>query len=93
VHNRLGSTLTGSQLNLGGLAAAVGLGSGLMYLLDPESGRRRRARARQKVVHLAHVAGRTARKARTDVKNRSTGLKYAVRSLATRDREVAAEAV
>lgn len=54
--------------------AGVVAGGALMYLLDPDRGRRRRARVRDKTVHYAHEAadgtGRTAR----DVRNRGRGL-------------------
>ncbi len=35
---------------------ALGVGAGLMYLMDPRMGRRRRALIRDKVVHLGHEA-------------------------------------
>lgn len=43
------------------LAAAVAAGAAAMYFLDPETGRRRRARARDKAVSNYHHAGRYAR--------------------------------
>jgi len=36
-----------------GAALVAGLGAGLMYLFDPDTGRRRRALLRRKVAHLA----------------------------------------
>ena len=40
---------------LGSFAAGVGLGAGMMYYLDPERGARRRAQARNQLVHASHV--------------------------------------
>lgn len=46
--------------SLGSLLIAAAIGAGLMYLLDPDGGRRRRALARDKAVHLKNtIAGRT----------------------------------
>jgi hypothetical protein len=36
-----------------GAALVAGLGAGLMYFLDPDTGRQRRALLRRKIVHLA----------------------------------------
>ncbi|HSF44277.1 MAG TPA: hypothetical protein VLT87_31105 [Thermoanaerobaculia bacterium] len=44
---------------LGSAGLGVGLGAGLMYLLDPQSGKRRRTVAKDKAVH-AVKQGRTA---------------------------------
>lgn len=56
------------------LLGGVGLGAGLMYLLDPDGGRRRRAVARDKTVHGLKVSGKTLRKTSVDVGNRTRGL-------------------
>jgi BON domain-containing protein len=56
------------------LLGGVGLGAGLMYLLDPEGGRRRRALARDKAVHGLKVSGKALRKTSADVGNRTRGL-------------------
>jgi len=56
------------------LITGAALGAGLMYLLDPIAGKRRRAYARDKVTHLASeadiVVGRTIR----DLENRYEGV-------------------
>jgi hypothetical protein len=52
----------------------AGLGAGLMCLLDPQEGRRRRALARDKIVHAAHEVRDTAGVVAKDVKNRARGL-------------------
>ena len=36
------------------ILAGVGMGAGLMYILDPQTGRRRRALARDKMANAAH---------------------------------------
>lgn len=60
--------------------AGVGLGSGLMFLLDPDRGKRRRAMLRDKCVWAARKtregAGVTAR----DLRNRTQGLMTEVQS-------------
>lgn len=56
------------------LLGGVGLGAGLMYLLDPEGGRRRRALARDKAVHGLKVSGKALRRTSVDLGNRTRGL-------------------
>ena len=56
------------------MLAGLGVGAGLMYVLDPQSGRRRRALARDQAVHLAHEARDTARVVGRDLRNRAQGL-------------------
>lgn len=57
-----------------GMLSGLGIGAAIMYFLDPDRGRRRRALVRDQVVH----AGRRLREARrvtaVDFANRSTGL-------------------
>lgn len=48
---------------LGGAGLAAGLGAGLMYLLDPQGGRQRRALAREKCAHAAKTSGKAVGKA------------------------------
>ena len=48
-------------------------GAGLMYLLDPATGRRRRAMIRDKVVRAGHVVGKTAGQTARDWSNRLKG--------------------
>src|SRR5215216_5482946 len=71
------------------LLGGVGLGAALMYSLDPDRGRRRRARVRDKVLSAAHRApdaiGTTAR----DVRNRARGLAAEVGSMYAAAAEVA----
>lgn len=56
------------------LLGGVGLGAGLMYLLDPDGGGRRRALARDKCVHSLKVSGKALRKTSADLGNRTRGL-------------------
>jgi osmotically-inducible protein OsmY len=53
---------------------ALGLGAGLMYLLDPDRGNRRRALIRDQAVHLAHKTSDALGTAATDISNRVRGL-------------------
>lgn len=62
-------------LNLVGSAGVgAGLGAGLMYLLDPQGGRRRRAVARDKTVSALNKGGDAVRKTSRDLGNRTKGL-------------------
>jgi uncharacterized membrane protein len=62
---------------IGGMAAAAGL----MYFLDPNRGRRRRALVRDKAVSLSGESGDVLRKAGRDVSNRVAGTVANARSL------------
>ncbi len=57
---------------LGGLAA----GSGLMYMLDPDRGRRRRALVRDKTVSAVKGSGDAISKTTRDLANRAKGAAY-----------------
>lgn len=52
---------------------ALGAGAGLMYLLDPLGGRRRRALLKDKLRHGAKEAGDRVSAAASDVSNRARG--------------------
>jgi hypothetical protein len=54
--------------------AGAGLGAGLMYMLDPQMGRRRRALARDKAIRMANEAQDLTGVVATDMKNRAQGL-------------------
>ncbi len=58
----------------GSTALGVGLGAGLMYLLDPQGGRRRRAVVRDKAIHALRKGGEACRKTSRDLGNRTRGL-------------------
>lgn len=59
---------------LGSAGLGAGLGAGLMYLLDPQGGRRRRAVAKDKTVHALKQGGSALGKASRDLGNRGKGL-------------------
>ncbi|HEV2845156.1 MAG TPA: BON domain-containing protein [Thermoanaerobaculia bacterium] len=59
---------------LGSAGLGAGLGAGLMYLLDPQGGRQRRALAKDKCVHAAKTSGKAMSKASRDLGNRTKGL-------------------
>jgi uncharacterized membrane protein len=52
----------------------MGLGAGLIYILDPEMGNRRRARARDRVAHLVNKTGSQVEAKARDLQNRSLGV-------------------
>ncbi|MHB8876887.1 MAG: SRPBCC family protein [Myxococcaceae bacterium] len=60
--------------NTVGAVAGFTAGSALVYLLDPQSGRRRRARMRDKSVHVLHQARLSAEAVRKDLAHRFLGL-------------------
>ena len=53
---------------------SLGVGAGLMYVADPQEGRRRRARLRDAVVHTAHTVKTAAGIASRDANHRFIGL-------------------
>lgn len=62
------------------LLGAATLGAGLMYLLDPDRGKRRRAELRQQAIHTARVVRETADEVAHDLGNRTRGAAAAARS-------------
>jgi len=56
------------------LVGGIGMGAGLMYLLDAEQGARRRSIVRDKAVHTLHLGGTVLRRASRDLARRSKGL-------------------
>lgn len=61
------------------------LGAGLMYYLDPDRGRRRRAMVRDQLVHYSHKADHAMDTAARDMRNRAVGVASAARSRVRRD--------
>jgi hypothetical protein len=70
-------TINKQQLTL---ASGLGVGAGLMYLLDPQAGGRRRALVRDKAVSAYTSGSDVVRKTSRDLGNRSKGLAAGVRS-------------
>jgi hypothetical protein len=63
----------------------VGIGAGLMYYFDPNRGRSRRARARDRIIHLLHQVEHEAEITSRDLANRTRGLVARSRSLVATD--------
>src|SRR6266852_6378392 len=80
-----------NQLGLGVLGTA-GLGAGLMFLLDPDMGTRRRAILRDKLISFTRLAAWAADKTSRDLKNRVYGTVASTRSRFT-DTEVSDDIV
>src|SRR5262245_2744355 len=55
-------------------AACLGIGAGIMYLFDPNRGRTRRARARDKARSLYGASGEAMTRTREDLRNRAKGV-------------------
>lgn len=69
----------------GAVLTGLGLGVGLMYFLDPERGRRRRALVRDRFTHAAHVGGDAVGATGRDVAHRTSGAGARLRRLVNRD--------
>ena len=65
-------------------ASAFALGAALMYIFDPQQGRRRRALVRDQFVHAGHQIGDAASGVAQDLSNRAYGLYAETRGLARR---------
>jgi uncharacterized membrane protein len=63
-----------------GMALAAGMGAAAQYLLDPVSGRRRRALLRDRVVHWRHASEEMLRRSAVDLRNRMVGSLAEVRA-------------
>jgi BON domain-containing protein len=62
------------------LIAGIIMGAGVMYLLDPERGARRRSRLRDQGIHLGRKLGDGVAATARDVRNRSAGTAAELRS-------------
>src|ERR687892_2148790 len=65
---------------LPGLLAAAAAGAGVMYILDPDLGRRRRALVRDQLARVAHRTGDAVDTTSRDVSNRARGVVAELRS-------------
>ncbi len=63
----------------GAMMMGLAVGAGLMYLLDPAGGRRRRARMRDQVLHATNLTGRAAAATGRDIAHRASGIASRVR--------------
>jgi osmotically-inducible protein OsmY len=63
------------------IVGAVGLGAALMYFLDPDRGKRRRALVRDKVESAGNKATEYAEKMGRDVRNRAYGVVAETKSI------------
>ena len=63
------------------IVGAVGLGAALMYFLDPDRGKRRRALVRDKVESAGNKATDYAEKMGRDIRNRAYGVVAETKSL------------
>jgi uncharacterized membrane protein len=70
--------------NRGALLTGLGLGAGLTYVLDPERGRRRRARLRDRVARATNLTGDCMGATGRDVLNRASGVAAQLRGTASR---------
>ncbi len=67
------------------LLSGMGLGASLMYFLDPDRGKRRRAMIRDQIGHLAHQTSTGLDKSSRDLSQRIHGMLAELRSLPSRD--------
>jgi hypothetical protein len=65
--------------------SGMSLGVGMMYVLDPDRGNRRRAMAQQKLFRLVHLAGDALDKGVRDIEHRAEGLVHDARCLVSRE--------
>jgi uncharacterized membrane protein len=56
------------------MISSLGVGAGLMYMFDPDRGKRRRAGVRDKVTHIANQTDEAIGKTSRDLANRLTGM-------------------
>jgi hypothetical protein len=62
------------------VGAGIGIGTGLMYLLDPDRGKRRRALLRDKLVWLQTKTGDCIEVTARDLSNRASGIAASIQS-------------
>ncbi|MGQ0524949.1 MAG: BON domain-containing protein [Betaproteobacteria bacterium] len=73
-------------VGFGSLIGSAGAGAILMYFMDPQRGRRRRALVRDQMVHIAQRVRDARRVTTADLANRSSGLWASTRRWLRRDR-------
>jgi hypothetical protein len=67
------------------LIGGIGMGAALMYMLDPDRGRRRRALARDQLAHVAKRVPDALDATARDLQNRTRGLVAEASSIFTSD--------
>ncbi len=67
--------------NPAALLGTLGIGVGLMYFLDPNRGKRRRALVKDRAVHLSKVANRELGRKAADARNRAQGVWFEAEKL------------
>lgn len=67
------------------LITGMGIGAGLMYILDPDRGKRRRALARDKMTSCVHKTRDAMQATSRDMRNRAQGLVYDVGSIFSKE--------
>jgi uncharacterized membrane protein len=65
----------------GAALTGLGIGAGLMYFLDPDRGRRRRARVRDRMTHSAHLGADAFGATSRDLANRARGMAARARNV------------
>ena len=66
------------------LMGSLGLGALLMYVFDPQMGRRRRAQVRDKMIHYRHKTAEAIDATARDLKNRTLGVAAETRRLVSK---------
>jgi len=61
-------------------AVCLGVGAGIMYMLDPNRGRTRRAVARDKALSFYNASGEVVTRTTKDLRNRATGMATSTKS-------------
>ena len=69
-----------------GLLGGIGIGVALMYVFDPERGKRRRALIRDKAIGLKNDISGMAEKRAVDMKNRAKGMLHEAKSALSNDK-------
>jgi BON domain len=72
--------LRSTSMNMTSLLVGAGAGAGLMYLLDPAQGNRRRALMRDQLIRARHLTGDAMDATSRDVRNRARGVVAELRS-------------
>ena len=84
-HSRGESETKSSGSTILPFISGMGLGAGIMYVLDPDRGNRRRAMAQQKLFRLGRLAEDALDKGVRDIEHRAEGLVHDARCLVSRE--------